>query len=200
MANELENANENKGTEQNNDQTVDTKSLEARIKALETENGKLRQANTNASAEASRYKKESSDWKDKYQSRLSEEDRKKEEQDEATAAMQKELEILRAERNVANFTSILVAQDIGMDTETAKGVAEALNTGDPEKVFDGIRKFIISHDKALRENALRNNQTLAGGSTEKVVSQEEFDKMGYRELVQFKNEYPELYKEYMKKN
>ena len=200
MANELENANENKGTEQNNDQTVDTKSLEARIKALETENGKLRQANTNASAEASRYKKDASDWKDKYQSRLSEEDRKKEEQDEATAAMQKELETLRAERNVANFTSILVAQDIGMDTETAKGVAEALNTGDPEKVFDGIRKFIISHDKALRENALRNNQTLAGGSIEKVVSQEEFDKMGYRELVQFKNEYPELYKEYMKKN
>ena len=51
MANELETTN---GTEN----TPDTSELEARIKALETENGKLRQANTNASAEASKYKKQ----------------------------------------------------------------------------------------------------------------------------------------------
>jgi chromosome segregation ATPase len=194
MANELENANTNQNdTETTEQQTpADTKALEAKIKALEAENGKLRQANTNASADAS-------SWKKKYQETLSEENRKKEEQNEQTAAMQKELENLRAERNIAKYTGTLVAPDIGMDSDTAKNVAEALNAGELEKVFDGIRKFITSHDKALRENALRNNQTLPGGSVDKTVTKAEFDKMGYTEMLKLKTEHPELYEEYTKK-
>ena len=190
MANELENANNTKET-QETEQTTDTKGLEARIKALELENNKLRQANTNASADAS-------EWKKKYQSKLSEEEKAKQTQDEQTAAMQKELEDLRKERNIARFTSTLVAKDIGMESEVAQSVAEALHAGDTEKVFDGIRKFITSHDKALHENALRNNPTLASGAVEKTVSKAEFDAMGYKEMVAFKHEHPDLYNEYMK--
>ena len=200
MANELNDANNTQGTEQNTDKGTDSKSLEARIKELETENGKLRQANTNASADASKHKKAAEEWKEKYQAKLSDEDKAKEQQDEATAAMQKELEELRNERNIAKYTGALVAQDIGMDSETAKSVAEALNAGEIDKVFDGIRKFITTHDKALRENSLRNNQTLIGGnSTDKPVTKEEFDKMSYREMVVFKQNHPEQYAEFMKK-
>ena len=61
--------------------------MEARIKQLETENGKLKQAQSNASADAS-------EWKKKYQATLSEQDKAKEQQDEANAALQKELETL----------------------------------------------------------------------------------------------------------
>ena len=158
---------------------------------MEAENGKLRQANTNASADAS-------EWKKKYQAKLSEEDKAKELQDEQTAAMQKELEDLRNERNIAKFTGTLVANDIGMDADTAKSVAEALNAGDTEKVFDGIRKFITAHDKSLRENALRNNQTLQGGASTKDITKEEFRNMSYREMLQFKMEHPEQYAEFTK--
>jgi tellurite resistance protein len=200
MANELNDANNTQGTEQNTDKGTDSKNLEARIKELEAENGKLRQANTNASADASKHKKAAEEWREKYQSKLSEEDKAKEQQDEATAAMQKELEELRNERNIAKYTGALVAQDIGMDSETAKSVAEALNAGEIDKVFDGIRKFITTHDKTLRENSLRNNQTLLGGnSTDKPVTKEEFDKMSYREMVVFKQNHPEQYAEFMKK-
>lgn len=192
MDNELNDASKTQETEQKTEQVTDTKSLEARIKALEAENGKLRQANTNASADAS-------EWKKKYQAKLSEEDKAKELQDEQTAAMQKELEDLRNERNIAKYMGTLVANDIGMDAETAKAVAEALNAGETDKVFDGIRKFIISHDKSLRENALRNNPTLQGGASTKTISIEEFRKMGLQEMMQFKAEHPEQYAEFTKR-
>ena len=113
--------------------------------------------------------------------------------------MQKELEDLRNERNIAKYTGTLVANDIGMDAETAKAVAEALNAGETDKVFDGIRKFIISHDKSLRENALRNNPTLQGGASTKTISIEEFRKMGLQEMMQFKAEHPEQYAEFTKR-
>jgi len=199
MANEQTNptneqANDTKqgqNAEQKQTENKDTASLEARIKQLESENGKLKQAQTNASADASA-------WKKKYQDTLSEQDKAKIEQDEANAALQKELNDLRNERNIAQFTAALTASDIGMDAENAKAVAEALNSGETDKVFDGIRKFIASHDKAMAEKAMLNNPTLPGGSTPKTVTREQFNDMGYKEMLAFKNEHPELYNEYTK--
>ena len=191
MANELENSKEN-GTETKTEQnTNDTASLEARIKALESERDKLKQSVTNASADAS-------EWKKKYQGKLSEEDKAREEQEAANAAMQKELETLRAERDIASYTGTLTAPDIGMDAEIAKTVATSMHEGNMVAVIDGIRKFIASHDKAMAEKAMLNNPTLPGGASTKTVTQEEFNKMGYREMLAFKNEHPDLYKEYIK--
>ena len=194
MANELEitaettetNTKENSGQD-----TINLKDLQAKIKALESENGKLKQSVTNASADASK-------WKKQYQDKLSEQDLAKEQQDEANAALQKELEDLRKERNIAKFTGELVDARIGMDAETAKSVAEALNAGETEKVFDGIRQFISAHDKSLRESALRNNQTLPGGSVGKVTTKEEFRAMSLSEMMDFKANHPDLYAEYTK--
>ena len=194
MANELENTTETTETNTNqnsNQDTINLKDLQAKIKALESENGKLKQSVTNASADASK-------WKKQYQDKLSEQDLAKEQQDEANAALQKELEDLRKERNIAKFTGELVDARIGMDAETAKSVAEALNAGETEKVFDGIRQFISAHDKSLRESALRNNQTLPGGSVGKVTTKEEFRAMSLSEMMDFKANHPDLYAEYTK--
>ena len=196
MANEPGNTNE--PNNQNNQNNNDPKDLEARIKKLEEENGKLRQANTNASAEASRYKKEKDDWQSKYNAKLSDEEKAKEQQEQAAAAMQEELQKLRNESNIAKYTSSLVANDIGMDAETAKAVAEALNAGETEMVFEGIRKFIVAHDKALREDSLRNNPTLPGGDTTKTITREDFNKMSLSEMIAFKAEHPEQYAEFRK--
>ena len=173
--------------------TVDLKELQKQIKALESENGKLKQSVTSASADASK-------WKKQYQEKLSAEEQAQIKQDEATAAMQKELEDLRRERNIAQISGALVANDIGMDAETANAVAAAMNAGETDKVLDGIRQFINTHDKALRESAIRNNPTLPGGKPEATVTKADFEKMGYREMVAFKQQNPELYNEYMKRS
>ena len=112
--------------------------------------------------------------------------------------MQKELETLRTERNIAKYTSTLVSGDIGMDAETAQFVAEALNTNEPEKVFDGIRRFIVAHDKALKEDALRNNKTLMGGASTKTITPQEFRNMSYTEMAALKRDHPEQYAELSK--
>lgn len=190
MDNELTNTNETNSVEEQAKEP-DTKSLEARIKALEAENGKLKQSVTNASSDASK-------WKKQYQEKLSAEEKAEQERNEATAAMQSELETLRKERNIANYAASLSAQDIGMDTETAKAVAEALNAGEIDKVFDGIRKFIVTHDKSLRESALKNNPVLQGGAIDKTVSKAEFRAMSLSEMMAFKAEHPDLYAEYTK--
>ena len=190
MENELENPKENSETkETKQEQKADTASLEARIKQLESENGKLKQAQSNASADAS-------EWKKKYQATLSEQEKSAEEQAEATAAMQKELEDLRNERNIANHKSQFVS--LGFDETLAQESAQALNEGNTAKVFDGIRKFIESHDKAMAEKAMLNNPTLPGGKSTTTITREQFNQMGYREMVALKNEHPELYAEFMK--
>lgn len=175
-----------------NEQKNNTTALEAKIKELEAERDKLKQSVTNASADASK-------WKKQYQDKLSDEEKAKEQQSEANAALQKELDDLRNERNIAKYTAALSASDIGMDAETATAVAQALNAGETEKVFDGIRSFIVSHDKALAEKALLNNPKLHGGASTKTVTLEEFKNMGYREMVAFKSEHPDLYAEYTRK-
>ena len=192
MENNLENSKETT-QETSTEQKVDTASLEARIKQLESENGKLKQSVTNASADAS-------DWKKKYQSKLSEEEKKQQEQETAYAAMQEKLTALEAERNIANYTAVLGASDIGMDAETAKSVAEALNSGETDKVFDGIRKFISAHDKAMAEKAMLNNPTLPGGNSTKTVTREEFMSMSLEQMQAFYSEHPDLYNEYMNKS
>ena len=189
MENELENSKETSTQETKTEVKVDTASLEARIKQLEAERDKLKNSVTNASADAS-------EWKKKYQATLSEQEKAAEEQSEATAAMQKELEDLRNERNIANHKSQFVS--IGFDEALADESAKALNEGNIAKVFDGIRKFVESHDKAMAEKAMLNNPTLPGGKSSKTVTKEEFDQMGYREMLAFKTEHPDLYAEYTK--
>lgn len=171
-------------------QELTSDELAAKIRQLEAENSKLRDANTAASADASK-------WKKQYQETLSTEARRTEEQKEQAAALQQELETLRAERNVANYKSKLLS--IGFEDALAQEVAESLNAGDTGKLFDGLQRFITAHDKALRETAFRTNPTLQqGGSAQKPVTKEQFDKMGYKERVDVYNQYPDLYNEFTK--
>lgn len=188
MENELE-----KNTETKKDPAVDVSALEARIKELETERDKLKQSVTNASADASKWKKFGQEKDELLKAKMTEEERTKAEQDEANAALQKELADLRAERNVANHKAKLISLGFGDDVATE--TAQALNAGETDKVFDALRKFIDTHDKTLKENAFRTNPTLPGGNSTKTITREQFEKMGYTERAEVFEKYPDLYKE-----
>ena len=192
MDNELKNTEETteKTTNQNSESdTIDLKELQLKVKALEAENGKLKQSVTNASADASKYKKE-------LQARMTEDEKAKADQEAANAKMLEELEMLRNERNVANHKAELT--DIGFSNEIAQETAEAINKGDTAKLFAGIRKFIESHDKELHAKSLMSNPVISGGDVKKSMTKKEFDELGYTERVKLYNENPELYKEMTK--
>ena len=187
MANELEKNTETTETGDSKKQETDTSALEAEIKALKAERDKLKNSVTNASADAS-------EWKKKYQSKLSEEEAAKEKQAEENAARDKELQELRSRMNVANHKAQFIS--MGFEDEVALEAAQALDTGDSSKVFDALRKFITTHDKQLKENAFRTNPTLSGGENPKAITKEQFDKMGYTERVEVFEKYPDLYKQF----
>lgn len=192
MANELENP-------KNTEPTVDPSESDKKIQALEAEITKLKNAVTNASADASKYKKEKQEIESKLQSRMTEEEKAKEAQDAANAAMQQELQALRNERNVANHKAQFVS--IGFDNDLAQQVSESFKDVEPGALtvlFDGIRKFIASHDRELQAKSLMSNPVLSGGEAKKTMSQAEFDKLGYKERVELYNTNPELYKEMTK--
>ena len=190
MADELVNTNETKENVPSGDS--------ARVKELEAEIAKLKQSVTNASADASEWKKKFNASEDELKARMTEQERAEKERAEANAAMQTELETLRKERNIANFKAQFVS--IGFEDSLSQETAEAMNNGDTAKVFEGIRKFIATHDKEMAEKAIMNNPTLPGGnSTAPVVTKEQFNAMSLSERNAFYNEHPELYAEYTKR-
>ena len=164
--------------------------LQAEIDRLNAENEKLRKANTNASADASK-------WKKQYQDKLSAEEKAEQDRAEQLAAMQTELETLRKEKDVAGYVASLTNPRIGFEAELAQVVAEAMQSGNAQAVIDGLGKFVEAHDKALRESMLRGNPVPVAG-TVKGVTKEQFDAMGYKERLKLFNEQPELYKEFTK--
>ena len=140
---------------------VDVSALEAEIKALKSDNEKLRKANTEASADASK-------WKKQFQDTLSEADRVKAEQEEAAAAMQKEIARLQTNERTAILSSV------GFDADVSEAVITAFNDGNFEGLVDGIRKFIDSHDKTLKESMIQNNPTIEStGKSGKTMTKAE---------------------------
>ena len=183
----------------NVENTVDTAEKDKQIKALEAEIVKLKQSVTNASADASKWKKQMQEKDDALKARMSEEEKAKAAQEASNAARDAELEELRTKWNVAEHEKQLIST--GFDGELAKTVAESLKSYKPEELtvlFDGIRKFIATHDKELQAKSLMNNPVLSGGEAKKTMNHEEFDKMGYKDRLKLYNEDPELYKEMTK--
>ena len=53
-------------------------------------------------------------------------------------------------------------------------------------------------EKETTSKLLKNTPSPQTGVDDKVVTKDDFDKMTYSEMMNFMNESPELYKEYMK--
>lgn len=158
----------------------------AEFEKLKGENEKLKKATTNASADVSRLKKE-------LAARMSDDERTKAEQAEATAALQKELEMLRRDKSVSEHTASFLG--IGFDAELAKVGAEAVTDGNTAALFDAIKKFIVAHDKAINADAVRNTPKPGVGAATEKVTRDEFEKMNYSERVKLYEADPDLYRE-----
>ena len=138
---------------------------EDKIKALESF-----EYNDN-SAELERYKSavskansEAASWKKKHNELLSEDERKKQEQSDSIAQMQKELDELRESKKISEYKAKFIAQ--GYDETLAEDTAKAMATGNIEKVFANNQKFLDDYAKNVKADALKKTPRPAAGQGE----------------------------------
>lgn len=175
-------------TVETEEKTADIEALKAELERLKVENGKLKNAQSNASADASKYKKA-------LQERMSEQERAETETKELIAQLRADNERMKREQEIAVRTAAYVG--VGFDEIIAKKAAESYGSNHDD-FMDALKTFLTAHDKALQADALRSTPRPGVGAVEPTVTKEQFDKMSYRDRVKVFEEQPELYKEFTK--
>lgn len=110
----------------------------------------------------SRANSEAAEWKRKHNALLSEEEKKKQEDADKLAQMERELADLRKGKAVSEYKAKFAAQ--GYDEALAEETARALADGNTEKVFANQQKFLDGYTKKLKADALKNTPRPAAGS------------------------------------
>lgn len=143
---------------------------------------------------ADKYASEAAGYKKQLRERMSEDEAAKEKAAEDMAAVMAELESLRADKAVSEYTAQFMG--IGYSEELAKSTAVALQKGDTTTMFKNHSKFVVEREKALKSELLKTTPTPPAGEGTKGVTKEEYSKMNLAEKAKFAEENPEKYKEF----
>ena len=137
---------------------------------------------------------EAADLSKQLKSKMTQDEQAAAQQAEALAAMQSELESLRAEKAISEYTAQFLG--LGYSEKLAKSTAEALHSGDMAVVFKNQASFVAEREKNMKAELLKNTPTPPAGAGEKGPTKEEFMKMNLVEKAKFATENPEIYKEF----
>ncbi len=166
-------------------------SAEEKLAALESMDlpdvDKIKSALDKATSEAAGYKKQ-------LRERMTEEEARAAKDAEDRAAIQKELEQLRAEKVIGQHTAKFLG--LGYDEKLARETATALANGDTEVVFKNQAKFIADREKAVKAEILKNTPTPPAGDGAEKITREHVQKMTLAEKQKFARENPEMFNEF----
>ena len=170
------------------DENKDLEALKAELERLKSENEKLMNAQSNAAADASKYKKE-------LQARMTEQEKAAEETKELIAGLKAENARMKREQEIAVRTAAFAG--LGFDADLAKQAAETYGT-DHDSFVGSLKSFLTAHDKALLAEQMRATPRPSAGGTDKAITKEQFAKMSYSERAKLYDEQPDLYQELIK--
>ena len=137
--------------------------LTAENEILKKDSEKLKAAQSNASADAS-------EWKKKYHSTLDEASRKEAERLEAEQAMKEELNALRAEKRISSYTAKLL--EVGYDAQTATSMAMNLPEGISDDFFAQQKSFIESQKQIAKTETINGQPKLSVGEPPSVPKED----------------------------
>ena len=123
-------------------------------KADNAEVEKLKRLLSKANSEAASYKEQ-------LRAKQTETERAEAERAEQDKAMRDELETLRKEKRVSDYTGKCLA--LNMDAELAGKTAAALADGDMDSVFDCLKDFVDATVTRLNNEALNRQPNLSTG-------------------------------------
>ena len=131
---------------------------------------KLKAALSKASSDAA-------EWKRQLREKQTADEREKAERAEQEQAMREELETLRKEKRVSDYTGKCLA--LNMDADLAGKIANALADGNMDSVFDCLRAFVEATKTRLNNEALNRQPGLSAGipPTTNTVGDEEYAKL-----------------------
>ena len=136
--------------------TADAKAEPAKDEKPENaEIAKLKAALSKASSDAA-------EWKRQLREKQSETERDAAERAEQEKAMREELETLRKERRVSDYTGKCLA--LNMDADLAGKTANALADGNMDAVFDCLKAFVEATTTRLNNEALNRQPGLSAGT------------------------------------
>ena len=138
-----------------NEQTEPVKTEPAKVTKPDPELEKLKAALSRANGEAAEYKRQ-------LREKQTEAERAEAERAEADKAMREELEALRKEKRVNDYTAKCVA--LNMDADLAGKTATALADGDMDFVFDCLKAFVEATTTRLNNEALNRQPGLSAGT------------------------------------
>ena len=136
-------------------------------KADNAEVEKLKAALSRANSQAAEYKRQ-------LREKQTETERAEAERAEQEQAMREELETLRKEKRVSDYTGKCLA--LNMDADLAGKTAAALADGDMDSVFDCLKAFVEATTTRLNNEALNRQPGLSAGTpptTNTAVKSEE---------------------------
>ena len=107
---------------------------------------------------------------------------------EQNAMLLKEREIVGAERRFIQF---------GCDNETANAGAKALIESDYDGLFDVFTKIVEAKIAGEKSELLKAMPKPQGSASSSSMTQEQFNKLGYKELKELKEKDPETYNKFM---
>ena len=137
------------------EQTETVKTEPAKTDKADTaEVDKLKAALSRANSQAAEYKRQ-------LREKQTETERAEAERAEQDKAMREELEMLRKEKRVSDYTGKCLA--LNMDAELAGKTAAALADGDMDSVFDCLKAFVEATKTRLNNEALNRQPGLSAG-------------------------------------
>jgi hypothetical protein len=117
-------------------------------------------------AAVSKANSEAAEWKRKHNALLSEDEKKKQEQEEKFANMEKELSELREAKSASEYKAQLIG--LGYAEDLASKTAKAMVAGDTMTVIANQQKFLDEYTKQVKADTLKKTPKPtpgAGGGT-----------------------------------
>ncbi len=130
--------------------------------------------------------------KKELNAKLTEDERKQQEQAEKWAGMEKELASLKKEKTVSEYRAKLISQ--GYDEALAAATAEAMESGDMTTVFANNQKFLDGYAKKIIADKLKKTPRGADGGSGSAMTRDAFRKLSPAERYDFSQKHPEEYK------
>jgi len=135
---------------------------------------------------------EAAGYKKQLREKQSAEETAKQEAEERFQSMEAELNALKSEKQIAEYTSSLL--NLGYEGKLAAATAKAMAEGDMQTVFKNHAVHNAAMQQAIEKQLVNNTPTPPPGDSTSIKTKQELSGMTLAEKQAYANEHPAEYK------